>query len=305
MSKKEYIKRALSTTNGFIMSESSEAQAVNPNIWDFRLREYEEANLIFTPQCEVFDFRGAGTDYKVTIDETPSAAAALVETTDVTISAFSTRNVTFDPTEYGAAYQITRKESVRAFFNVAERMVKKLGYSMALKKDSLGVSTAISGTGNSVIVNGVSATTDLASTDTLNYAAITKACREIENDYYTPMKLFTNHYGKQQILDISTVNKANEFGTRDAVAKGFVGELFGLQIFVTTQIPVTSNVTKTLVLGESGTGEQAVGYAIKRDPIIEREYHALGRYWDIVGHEEYAFKVIHPNAICTIAHYTA
>jgi HK97 family phage major capsid protein len=300
--KKEIIKRALDTSNASI-STATESVAVNPNIWDYKLRDYEEKKLIFTPLATQFDFRGAGVDYKVTIDEAPSAAAALVETTNVSISAISSRNVTFTPTEYGAAYQVTRKQMVRSFFNTMENMVKKLGYSMALKKDALAVSTVQTGAGNSVIVNSVSATTDLASTDTLNYAAITKAIKLIEEDVYTPSKLLINYAQKQQLLDISTIHKANEFGTRDAIANGLVGELFGLEIYVSHSIPTTSNVAKAVVLGESQTGEQAFGYAIKRDPIIENEYHALGRYWDIVGHEEYDFQVLHPNAICTIATY--
>lgn len=303
MNKTEFIKRALDTTNGFILSESSEAQAVNPNIWDRRLREYEEANLVFTPLCEQFDFRGDGVDFKVTIDETPSAAAELVETTDISITAFSTRNVTFTPNEYGAAYQLTRKEAVRAFFNVAERMVKKLGYAMALKKDTLGIATAVAGAGNSVLANSVAAATDLASTDTLGYDELTKGSRLIEDDLYTPKLIVVNPTQKQQLLDLQSVNRADEFGTRDAVQKGLIGELFGLKIFFTTQIATASNVAVAVMMGESGTGEQACGYAIKRDPIIEREYHARGRYWDIVGHEEYDFQVLHPNAICTISTY--
>lgn len=303
MNKTELIKRALDTTNGFILSESSEAQAVNPNMWDYRLRDYEEKKLVFTPQAEFFDFRGIGVDYKVTIDEAPSAAGLLVETTDVTVSAFSTRNITFTPTEYGACYQLTRKEAVRAFFNVAERMTKKLGYSLAQKKDALAVTCVQDGATSAQLVNSVSATTDLASTDTLNYAAITKAARTIEDYYYTPVKMFINATQKQHLLDLGTINKANEFGTRDAIEKGLIGELFGLQVIWSHSIPTVSNVAKAVVLGESQTGEQAFGYAVKRDAIIEKEYHARGRFWDIVAHEEYDFQVLHPNAIVTVATY--
>jgi len=303
MNKKEFLIRALDTSNAFI-STDSEAVAVNPNIWDFRLRDYEEKNLVVTPLAEQFDFRGAGVDYKVTIDDAPSSASGLTETVDVTISSFSTRNVTFTPTEYGAAYQITRKEAVRAFFNVAERMVKKLGYSMAQKKDSLAVSTIQDGAGNSVIVNSKSATTDLASTDTLDLASITKAIKLNEEDLYVDnFALLVNYSQKQSLLDITQLQKANEFGTRSAINSGVVGSLFGLNVVVSHSIPTASNVAKAIVLGRSQTGESAFGYAIKRDPIIEREYHARGRFWDIVGHEEYDFKVLHPNAICTIASY--
>jgi len=306
MNKREFIKRALDTSNAFI-STDSEAVAVNPNIWDFRLRDYEEKNLVITPQVEQFDFRGPGVDYKVTIDEAPTAAAALVETDDVSISSFSTRNVTFTPTEYGAAYQLTRKEAVRAFFNVAERMVKKLGYALAQKKDGLAVTTINAGATHSVFANSKTIASDIASTDTIAYDDLTEAIRDIENSLYTPMKLFLSYGQKQQLLDLQTVNQADKFGTRSAVANGLIGELFGLEIFVSHSITEETSGSATyhraIVMGQSKTGEQALGYAIKRDPIIEREYHARGRYWDIVAHEEYDFQVLHPNALCLIYTY--
>ena len=303
MNKREYIKKAIAT-NAFTADNNSEATAVNPNIWDRRLREYEEQNLIITPLAEAFDFRMPGVDNTVTIDEAPSAASALTETIDVTISAFTTRNVTFTPTEQGAAYQLTRKEAVRGFFNVADRMVKKLGYSLALRKDNLAYSTALAGVGNSVVVNSVSVATDIASTDTLNYAAITNAIKANEEDYYTGNKyLIINHSQKQQLLNLGTINKANEFGTRDAIQKGLIGELFGLMVFASHSVTTTANRAYALVIAETGTGEKAFGYAIKRDPMIEKEYHARGRYWDIVAHEEYEFQVLHPNAICSILSY--
>lgn len=306
--KREIVKRALDTSNAFL-STSAEGTAVNPNIWDQRLREYQQELLVLTPQAEQFDFRSAGVDYKVTIDETPSAAGALVETTDITISSFATRNITFTPTEYGAAYQLTRKEAVRAFFNVADRMVKKLGYSLALKKDNLAYSTVKDGAGNAVFVNSKSAASAIASTDTLDYESITSAINKIEEDKYIPQDMFVSYKQKQDLLNISSINKANEFGTRDAIAKGMVGEIFGLKVWVshsvTSSTTAGSTVDYAIVLGRTGTGERAFGYAVKRDPMIEKEYHARGRYWDIVAHEEYNFQVMHTNAICTICSYNS
>ena len=232
---KDFIKRAIDSTNGFGTFQA-EATAVNPNIWDYRLRDYEEKNLVLTPQAEQFDFTSPGSDYTVTIDEAPSAASALTETVDISISAFSTRNTTFTPAEYGAAYQLSRKEAVRAFFNVADRMTKKLGYSLALKKDALAYSTVIAGAGNAVIVNSKAAASALVSSDTLNYAALTQAIKLIEEDVYRPTKLFISHKQKQDLLDLQSVNNAEKFGTREALARGLVGELFGLQIFVSHSI---------------------------------------------------------------------
>ena len=307
MIKKDIIKRALDATNGFILSESSEAQAVNPNIWDFRLRDYVEKNIIVTPLAEQFDFRGAGVDYKVTIDEAPSLAAALVETTDITVSAFSTRNTTFTPTEYGAGYQLTRKEAVRAFFNVADRMVKKLGYSLALKRDAVAVSTLRSGAGNTLVANSVAVASDIASTDTLSYSLITNGKKTIENKFYVPKALLINYTQKKHLLDESAVYSANIFGTRSAVEKGLLGELFGMEVYASHSISndtTNTDTAKAIILGETPTGEQAFGFAIKRDALIEKEYHARGRYWDIVAHEEWDFQILHADAVCLLHTYS-
>jgi hypothetical protein len=56
----------------------------------------------------------------------------------------------------------------RGFFDIMANTTRKLGYSLALIRDTTAYLTCYSGAGNSVIVNSVSATTDLASTDTLN-----------------------------------------------------------------------------------------------------------------------------------------
>jgi len=298
--KKELIKKAFDS-NAFI-STDTEAVAVNPNIWDIKLRDYEEHNLVFTSQMQVFDFRSYGVDYTVTIDEEPTAAADVAETDAIAISAITTRNITFTPSERGAAYQTSRKEIVRAFFNVMENMSKKLGYKLARKKDALAISTTQSGAGNTVVVNDV-ASSAVASSDTLNYASITKAARLIEDDLYMPTKLFINPTQKQQLLDLGTINQADSFGTRDAIQKGLIGELFGLKIFVLNTIPTSANKAKAIVLGESQTGEQAVGYAIKRDPMMEQDYDPLYRQFTIVAHEEYDIQILHPNAIATIESY--
>ena len=310
MDKRELIKRSLDTSNAMI-STAAEATAVNPNIWDMKLREFQQANLVLTPQAEQFDFRGPGTDYRVTIDEEPSAASSLVETTDISVSKFSTRKVTFDPKEYGAGYQVTRKEAVRAFFDVAERMTKKLGYSLALKKDNLAYSLLRDSANSTIFPNSVSEASSLSSTDVLDYETINKANRLIEKEKYQPVDAFLSYNHKEQLLNEEKVHKADNFGTRSAIAQGLLGTLFGLRLWIShsvvssTTADTDTDVEYAIVAGQTGTGEKAFGYAIKRDPMIEREYHARGRYWDIVAHEEYDFQMLHPKAVVAIGTYVA
>lgn len=305
--KRELLKRALDTSNGFF-STQTEAVAVNPNIWDMRLREYVTKNIIVTPLAEQFDFRGPGVDYRVTIDEAPTAATAtttyaLTETTDISIAAFATRYTTFTPTEYGSAYQLTRKEAVRAFFNVADRMVKKLGYKLAMQRDYNAVDCLHSYAANEIFVNSKTIASDIASTDTLDYTSVVNGRKTVENLFYTPKTLLINYTQKSHLLLNEDVFKANQFGTREAIETGYITNLFGLDVYASHSIPTVSNVAQAIVLGETGTGEKAFGWAIKRDPIIEKEYHARGRFWDIVAHEEWDFQMLHANAVCLISTY--
>ncbi len=302
----EFIQRAVDANA--LVSSSSAGTAINPNMWDMKLHAYQEAKLIVTPLAQLFDFRGPGVDYKVTVDAAPTAAAALVETDAISISAMSTRNVTFTPTEYGKAFQVSDKEMNRAFFNTMENFTKKLGYALALKKDSLAVTELRLGT-STVIANSVAAVSSLASSDTLDFDDIVKAARTIENLYYTPTKLVINNYQKEQLLKLDKVSDVSQFGTREAVQRGLIGELFGLQIYATTQISngasAESNTAKAIMIGESQTGEQALGYAVKADPTIRTDIDILFRTHTIAAHEEYDFVLIHPDAVCMIATWSA
>lgn len=305
--KTEFIQRAIDANA--LTSVSAAGTAINPNNWDFKLRDYEEANLVMVQLCEPFDFRGPGSDYKVTIDVAPTAAVALTETSDISVSTSSTRNITFTPTEYGKACQVSQKEINRSFFNTMDRYSKMLGYSLALGKDTAAI-TAARGVSTTVIMpNSKSAATALASTDTIGYTEVIKAAQAIEGSLYTPSVLVVNHIQKAQLLALDKVNKANEFGSRDAIAKGLVGELFGINIYVTTQITNeasgATNTAKALMLGKSKSGEAAIGYAVKMDPIIRMDYDVLGRFHTMAAFEEYNFQVLHPNAVVPIQTWSA
>jgi len=302
MNTKGFLARAIDS-DAFVSTDAY-ATVVNPKIWDSSLRDYEEKMLVYTNHVTTFDFRQPGRDYTVTIDAAPTAAADVAETDAVSIQPITNRQVTFIPTERGSAMQTTRKELVRAFFPVMENMTKKLAYSLALKKDALGVSVAQAGATTALVAHDV-ASTAIAPTDTLGLEDFTKANRVIKNYYYRPVKAFICPSQEEQILNISQLQKANEFGSRSAIDEGLVGQLFGIKIYVSDSIPVATNKAKMLVQGESKTGEQAVGYAIKRDAMIERDYDPFFRAESLIAHEEYDFKVLHPNAIVTVESYAA
>jgi hypothetical protein len=307
MSKAEFIKRAFDASaliynNG----TSAEGLRINPVVWDARLREFQEKLLVVAPLAEQFDFTGPGSDLKVTIDERPSAAAALVETDTVSVSAFVTRQVTFSPVEYGTKYELSYAEAARSFFDVQERMMRKMGYALAEKKDALAWSTLIAGATTTVWSNSKTATSSLATTDLLNLGDVTRGIRAIENLYYVPDSLIISPTHKQNLMVDTSIVKlldASQFGTRSAIANGLVGELMGLRVFVSHAPAITSNALDCLVLGRTRSGEGAFGLGTKRRVQMEADRDISFRKIEVVATEEYQFKVLHAGALCVIKTY--
>jgi len=302
-SKVEFLKKAFDS-DAFITSDQY-AVAVNPKLWDTELKAYEEKNIVFTNHCEQYDFRKPGRDLTVTVDAAPSIAASVAETDAVSVQPISNRQVTFTPVEYGTSIQTSKNETEDAFFEVASNATKKLGYSLGLKKDALGMAIAVTNATSKLVVNNVDSSA-IGTSDTLGIADFTRARGKIKSKFYrAPMKVFIGNAQEEQMLNISQIQKANEWGTREAIDKGLIGNLVGVDIYVTDSVLTSGTTAKALFMGSSLTGESAVAYAVKRDPTIETDYDPSFRQYKWIATERYNFQVIHPDALVTVESYAA
>jgi HK97 family phage major capsid protein len=284
----------------------SEATDVNPEIFNNQLRDFVRANVVVWNKGEQFDFTQPGATYRVTVDEAPSVASALTETANVTIQAFTSRYVQFTPSEYGTAFQLSRKEAVRAFFDVMSRMTNKLGYAMSLQMDRLCITTSASSAGTTIFPNAVTAATAIASTDTLDLATVLRAIRYVRSGYYTPKYLFVNNAQYNQLLAISQLQKFNEGQpVGNVIGQGVVTRLFGLDVVLTDSIVTASSRATALVMGVTGSGEASFGVATKMPATIDTQYFALDRRWDVVGVQDIDVKVLHSAGICGVTTYAA
>ena len=305
--KQELIKNAIDSS-GFQLGGASATSAgyVNPDIWNRKLVDYQEQNLVISKLGMVYNdlLNQPGEILNVSVDAEPSSASALVESDDVSIDALSFSQVVFTPTEYGAAYQVSDKEARRSFFSIMDNMVKKLGYRLALKKENLAISTVTSGAGNSIVANGV-ASSAIASSDTIDVDDIINAMSEIRKDKYTPKDLIVGVEQIGDLMKLDNFKQAYAYGGREVILGGSLGTVLGLNVYWTQGIAAASNKEKAIMLGVSGSGESAFGIAQKSTAQIKTQYFARGRYTDVVAVEEYNIQVIHGDAICTIESYAA
>lgn len=302
MDKFELVQKAIDSS-GFQTSAASAAY-INPEIWNTQLLEHEESQLVVAKLARVYNdlLNRPGDTLDVAVDAEPTAASALTESSDVSIDTLTFTQIQFSPTEYGAAYQVSDKEARRSFFDLMGNIVKKLGYRMALKKETAAIALLQASAGNSINANAV-VTSDITTSDTLDETDIVNARKEIKKDQYYPTTLIVGVDQEADLLKLNVFNDASKYGGREAILGGKIGMAFGLDIYWSDLITASSHVETAIMLGVSKSGEEAFGICQKYLPSIETQRFARGRYTDFVGVEEYDMKVLHANAICTIKSY--
>jgi N4-gp56 family major capsid protein len=305
MNKEEIVMQAIDS-NGF-QSTATAAGYINPEIWDKQVLAFLQANLVVEPLGKKYTtLLGApGDTLNVTIESTPAVAAAVDESADVTIAAYVTTQVVFTPTEYAFAYALSDKEARRAFYDVSMGMAQKIGYALALKRDSVAVALLQGGAGNAVVANNV-VYSALASSDTLDFDDIAKAAKEIRMDQLIPKQIILSP-GQIEQLSKSTlfVTTLPQGGDVSNVLGGKIGRIYGMDVYWTAQITPSASKSKGLMLAVDQFGEPSFGVCYKSNPAIRSQRFELGRYTNFVGVEEYDMKVLRANGICTVSSYDA
>ena len=304
MTNKELIIANAIGANGFTTDDTT-AGHINPEYWNRQLLRYLEPNLVIANKAAVYDdiLGQDGASFKVTIDATPTAAAAVDESDDIPVTAFETTSqVVFTPTEYAKAYQLSDKQARRGFFDAMANMTMKLGFALALGRDDAAEALLRTGAGNSIVANGVDSS-DLASSDTLSYDDIVDAVKELRKDLFVARYLFVSPEGFAQLAKDQNFKFVNHAGTDETLRDGRIGTIYGLTVYETTQIGVDDNASKAIVLGTDQIGFPVFGIGRKLLPQLRTQAWALGRYTDVAAVEEWDMKILRADGICTIEHY--
>lgn len=296
------IKRAFSS-NAWTYVGNSYGQAVAPAMYDEQVLDYQKKNLIVANLARPIDFRRPGSSWTVTVDKAPTAASLVVETDAASVQQIQNRQVTFTPVEYAVEFQASYTEMEDGFLPFMENATEKLGYAMADKKDAVALANLYADATTTSFVNSKTASTDLASTDVIDGTSIVDARVVITQKYYKPADLLISPFQEGSLLKTENIYKANEFGTRSAIANGLIGNLYGFNIYVSDNILPSSNVEYAVALGRSRTGEAAFAIATARDPRVEMDKDISFRQVKVVGSERYDIKAIHPDAIVAIGTY--
>ena len=303
MDAKELILNAIDG-DGFIPSDTA-AGYINPIKWNTMVVDFLQEALVVSNLGRIRnDILGqAGKSFNITINGTPLAAAATATTADASVSAYAVTQKTYTPSEYTFRYQLHDAEARRAFYDVQSDMARKVGYAHALAVDDDCVTVCTAGAGNAIIANSV-VSSDIASTDLLDFEEVVRGATEIRKDKMFPYALVVNaeQLGQlsQSTLFVQTLPSG---GNTENVLGGKVGRIYGMDVYWTTQLVASSNQVKALMFGQTVSGDKPFGLAWKHMPTIRTQRFEAGRYLDIVGASEFDVVVELANGICTIETY--
>lgn len=294
MSSEELVMRSIDTA----VFDSAETAAgyLNPQIWNRTIEDYAKANLVVAPlgvqNTELLDKPG----YILNIAKGAAiTAAALTETDSITIQKPSYTQATVTPTEYGGAFQITRKELDRAFNNLLQEKAADAGYALALIKDQTIYAALVSGAGNTVRVNSKAAITDVASTDVFDTDVIASAISTMKGTNFMPAYLVIHPHQEGALMKNSQFVSAAIYGGREAVYNGEIAKYLGVRILTTSVVTTTSSTTT--VYNALLLGPRAFVVAQKRRPTIDSKYEPVDRAFTVAYVEDWGYAVLNSNQI--------
>lgn len=302
MSETELVLRAVDS-NVFDSAETA-AGYLNPQIWNTAIEKFAMDNLVVAPlgvqNTELLSRPGYQLNIAVASALT---ASALTETTAIAIQKPVWTQVTVTPSEYGSAFQITRKELDRAFVNLLNEKAADAGYALARIKDSTIISALVSGATSTIYPNSKTAVTALATTDIMDTDVIADARKTLRALNRTGLYLVIHPYQEARLAKNSNFIDASVYGGREAVLNGEIGKYLGIRILVTNLVSTTGAGAGSTTLTAYQAlllGPRAFVVAQKRRPTIDSKYEPLDRAWTVAYVEDWGASVLNANEICVI-----
>lgn len=282
-------------------SDEGAAGYLNPQIWSRRIEDYAKANLVVAPLGVINTELLSRPGYQLNIAVgSQLTATGLTETTSITIEKPNWTQVTVTPSEYGGAFQITRKELDRAFNNILEEKAADAGYALARIKDSTIITTLLGDANDTVRVNSKTGLSALASTDVFDTDAIADAVATMRTNNFTPKYLIIHPQQEGTLLKNSQFVNAATYGQSSVVMNGEIGMYLGLKVFTTTLLSTAIGDAGAVVYQSLVLGPRSFVMAQKRRPTIDSKYEPLDRAFTVAYVEDWGIETLNAKQIVKI-----
>jgi HK97 family phage major capsid protein len=223
----QYIKELLSTGLG------TEGSLLIPKkIYDTLI---EESAKSLIPRSEAAIYIGPGDIPGSSIDinrvvENKMSVRVVGEGGEIPIDQTEYNNLNIKPLKYGVAIRITRELLEDAKWNLLQHNLMIAGKRFAENENALVI--AALDTADNTVSGGASVT----------IANLTRAMQYLDDADKTPTSLAVGMEVLNDLRNIDTFVEANKVGNREMLERGFLGTVYGMQVY---KVSTTAGMTTT------------------------------------------------------------
>ena len=293
--------RAIDTAN--IFDTATATTHINPQLWSKKIEDYARANLVIAPLGVTYnDLMNKPGESMVIPKDAAITAGALTETTSISNQSLTYTSLQVTPTEYGGAFQISRKEIDRALANVIDEKARGAGYALAKVKDDTLFEALVTGATSTVYPASKTAASDVATSDVFSTDLIAEGITTMRILNRNPTYLVVHPYQEGRLLKASDFIDASKYGSREVIMNGEIGKYLGLKVFSTTVATTVGIGASTASTGYNALllGPRAFAYVPKRTPTIDSKYEPLDRAFTVAYVEDWGYGVLNADEIAVL-----
>jgi len=219
---------------------------------DKNLLPRELAAIVYTPQM----LANKGSQFTINLIDDGIAVRQVGEGAEIPMDALDYSTVTLKPVKYGVAVRITREMMEDSQFELLQKHIKYVGKRIGEKETSLVIDEL--NTCSNTVSGGAAIT----------IANIAEAMNNVEGYDYTPTDFIIGDEILMDLRNIDTFVEADKSGNTDMLKRGFLGNIFGMNVVRFSRNATSAPATKKKYCWVIDRG-QAYVMAIKRDITME------------------------------------
>lgn len=201
-----------------------------------------------------------------------------------------------------AGLSVTRQVVEQITFNVVDVLTNLLGESVANKedKDILAALDAASGIAGTVYGGGKAAENQVASGDVFDTDILADAITAMRTQKREPRYLVIHPAQENPLLKSDRFVNAAQYGGREVILNGEIGQYLGIRVLKTTQTPTGTGAGGITTYHAFLVGDRVWVEEVKRDPDVESKYEPGERKTYLYGTMEYGIGVLNPRGLVKI-----
>jgi len=201
-----------------------------------------------------------------------------------------------------AALSVTRQVIEQITFNVVDVLTDLLSEAVANKedKDILALLNAASGIAGTLFGGDATQESEIVADDVLTTDLIADGITAMRKEKREPRYVVIHPAQENALLKNEKFINAAQYGGREVILNGEIGQWLGIKVLKTTQVPTGTGAGGITTYHAFLTSERVWVEEVKRDPEVEPKYEPGERKTYMYGTMEYGVGILNPKGIVKI-----